>query len=54
LNSTINHFCKRSIDFLAQAKPLLKNDALDGEYIIKVRVVEAEFADGTIWREQDA
>jgi hypothetical protein len=42
------------IDFLAQAKPLLKNDALDGEYIIKVRVVEAEFADGTIWREQDA
>ena len=41
------------IDFLEEAKPLLKKGMLNGEYVIKVRVVEVEFADGSHWREQD-
>jgi hypothetical protein len=41
------------VDFLAEAKPLLKKGRLDGDYVIKVRVVEVEFADGSIWREQE-
>lgn len=35
------------IDFLTEAKPLLKAGALDGEFVIKVRVVEVEFGDGS-------
>jgi hypothetical protein len=42
------------IDFLAEAKPLLKKGRLRGDFVIKVRVIEVEFADGSLWQEQES
>ncbi|HEX8421869.1 MAG TPA: hypothetical protein VF634_00565, partial [Pyrinomonadaceae bacterium] len=42
------------VDFLAEAKPLLRKGRLNGDYVIKVRVVEVEFVDGSMWREQES
>jgi hypothetical protein len=42
------------INFMQEVRPLIKNGALNGDYFIKVRVVEALFADGLSWREGES
>lgn len=37
------------INFIKEAKPLLKNGALNGDFYLKVRVREVLFEDGTNW-----
>lgn len=39
------------LDFVKEAKPLLKSGALNGDFFIRVRVNEVHFADGSLWRE---
>lgn len=38
------------IDFAKIARPLMKAGVLDGQFLLKLRVGEAKFADGTTWR----
>ena len=41
-----------NIDFVKEAaKSLVKANTLDGDYFIKMRVSEVEFADGSVWQE---
>ncbi|MCA1591186.1 MAG: putative metal-binding motif-containing protein [Acidobacteria bacterium] len=39
------------INFIKEARPLIKNGALTGDFYLKVRVSEAQFEDGSIWQE---
>ncbi len=41
------------LDFVKEAKPLLKSGALNGDLYIRIRVSEVQFADGSIWREDN-
>jgi hypothetical protein len=38
------------IDFAKIVKPMLKDGAIDGNFTLKIRVGEALYADGSIWR----
>lgn len=39
------------IDFVKQAKPLVRNGTLNGKFYIRIRVSEVYFNDGSIWKE---
>jgi hypothetical protein len=39
------------IDFLREAQPLMRDGALYGRFVLKVRVAEVYFADGGVWQE---
>ena len=39
-----------SIDFAKIVKPLLKDGAINGNFLLKIRVGEARFADGSTWK----
>jgi hypothetical protein len=41
------------IDFMKEAKPLIKEGILSGTFYIRIRVSEVHFKDGTAWAEND-
>jgi hypothetical protein len=41
------------IDFVKEARPLIKSDALSGDFYLRLRVSEVRFDDGSTWREND-
>ena len=41
------------IDFVKEARRLIKGGALSGDFYIRLRVSEVQFADGSNWREND-
>jgi hypothetical protein len=41
------------LDFVKEARPLIKSGVLSGEFFIRVRVSEVLFEDGSVWREGD-
>ena len=42
------------IDFVKEAKPLIKHGVLTGTFFLRTRVSEVHFADGSIWKENEA
>jgi hypothetical protein len=40
-----------NIDFVKEARSLVKANALNGDYFIRIRVAEVQFADGSSWNE---
>ena len=42
------------LDFAKIARPLMRNGALDGTFLLKLRVSEATFADGSSWNYKKA
>ena len=41
------------IDFVKEARRLINGDALSGDFYIRLRISEVQFADGSSWREND-
>ena len=52
-NRPFKHVKSLFIDFVKEARPLIKSAALSGDFYLRLRVSEVLFDDGSRWREND-
>ncbi len=52
-NRQFKHVKSLFIDFVKEARPLIKSGALSGDLYLRLRVSEVRFNDGSTWREND-